>query len=206
MRRILVPTDFSVPSLKAVRYAIELTDLLQGEMLLLHVVEGDPVRGYAKGRLPEVPRCWIDPMGDIFRWRCPQQLIHRDLCEEAQWKLSALLPPGFPQRFRGLVVVGKVVDEILWVAREQKANYLIIGAQWRRGIRHLFLRSIVDQVIRKASMAVITVWSSGCVISSKLELLGQAVREASSEQRTERRELGQRSRAQRRSPTVRSAP
>lgn len=193
IRRILVPTDFSEPSRKAVRYAIELTDLLQGQMLLLHVVEGDPVRAYAIGQLPEAPSYWIDPMGDLFRWQGPQRLIYRDLCEQARWKLSALLPPGFPHRFRGLVVVGKVVDEILRVAREQKASYLIIGAQWRRGIRHLFLRSIVDQVIRKAPMAVITVWSSGCAISPELGLLRQAVREASSEQWTEREGLGQRS-------------
>jgi nucleotide-binding universal stress UspA family protein len=206
MRRILVPTDFSEPSLKAVRYAIELADSLQGEILLLHVVEGDPLRSYAMGRVPEVPSHRIDPMAEIFRWQCPQQLIYRDLCEEAQWKLSALLPPGFPQRFRRLVVVGKVVDEILRVAKGQKASYLIIGARWRRGIGHLFSRSVVDQVIRKAPLAVITVWSSGRVSTPDLTWLRQAVREPSSEQRTGRGELGQRSRTQRRPPRVRSTP
>ncbi len=42
IKRILVPTDFSEPSLKALDYAIDFTRAHNAELLLLHVVE--PIR------------------------------------------------------------------------------------------------------------------------------------------------------------------
>jgi nucleotide-binding universal stress UspA family protein len=50
MTRILVATDFSEPSLAALRYATVLTYAVNGEGLLLHVVEEEPVRRYVVGR------------------------------------------------------------------------------------------------------------------------------------------------------------
>ena len=52
IERILVPTDFSEPSLAAVRYALELADAVGGKMILLHVVEGKPVHSYMVGERP----------------------------------------------------------------------------------------------------------------------------------------------------------
>jgi nucleotide-binding universal stress UspA family protein len=40
MKRILVPTDFSTPSLAALTQAVRYTQAVGGERLLLHVVEG----------------------------------------------------------------------------------------------------------------------------------------------------------------------
>src|SRR6266851_5448933 len=42
IRRILVPTDFSAPSLKALDYAINFAGSRNAELLLIHVVE--PIR------------------------------------------------------------------------------------------------------------------------------------------------------------------
>jgi nucleotide-binding universal stress UspA family protein len=51
---MLVPTDFSEPSLAAVRYGLELASRVAGVVLLLHVVEAASVRCYAAGGLPLV--------------------------------------------------------------------------------------------------------------------------------------------------------
>ena len=55
MRRILVATDFSEPSLAALRYATALIYAVNGEGVLLHVLEEEPFRRYAVGRPPEAP-------------------------------------------------------------------------------------------------------------------------------------------------------
>jgi nucleotide-binding universal stress UspA family protein len=89
MTRILVATDFSEPSLAALRYAMALTYAMSGEGLLLHVVEEEPVRRYAVGRQPEAPSYWLDLLASPLRPQMPSRVIHHDLCEEAQWKLSA---------------------------------------------------------------------------------------------------------------------
>ena len=113
MTRILVATDFSEPSLAALRYATALTYAVNGEGLLLHVVEKEPVRRYVVGRQPEAPVYWLDLMADALHAQLPLQVIHHDLFEEAEWKLSALFPPAGHDRFQTLVVVGKACEEIV---------------------------------------------------------------------------------------------
>jgi nucleotide-binding universal stress UspA family protein len=140
MTRILVPTDFSEPSLAAVRYGIELATAVGGVVLLLHVVEGASVRCYTRGELPRFLRDMIDPGGDSFRSPSDQKPIRRDFCEEARWKLGALVPPRCRARIHTVVTVGKPVSEIVRVAKEQHADLILLGAGGVRGWRHVFRR------------------------------------------------------------------
>jgi nucleotide-binding universal stress UspA family protein len=156
MSRILVPTDFSEASLAAVRYGIDLATAVGGVVPLLHVVEGASVRTYAVGRLPLFLGDIIDPDRDYFQSPFDQQLIRRDFCEEACWKLDALVPPSSWTRIHTVVTVGRVVDEIVRVAKEQHADLILLGARGRRGWRHVLRRTIADRVRRKARIPVVT--------------------------------------------------
>jgi nucleotide-binding universal stress UspA family protein len=156
MTRILVPTDFSEPSLAAVRYGIELSTAGGGVVLLLHVVEGMSVHCYAMGGLPLFLRDMIDPGGDYFRSPFDERLIRRDFCEEARWKLDALVPPRCQARVHTVVTVGRAVEEIVRVAKEQHADLMLLGAHGRRGWRHVFRRTMADRVRRKALIPVVT--------------------------------------------------
>jgi nucleotide-binding universal stress UspA family protein len=156
MTRILVPTDFSKPSLAAVRSGIELATAVGGVVLLLHVVEGASVRCYAVGGLPLFLSDMIDPGGEYFRSWFNQQLIRRDFCEEARWKLDALVPPRWQARIRTVVTAGRAVDEIVRVAKEQHADLILVGARGRRGWRHVFRGTMADRVRRKALIPVVT--------------------------------------------------
>jgi nucleotide-binding universal stress UspA family protein len=156
MTRILVPTDFSEPSLAAVRSGIELAIAVGGVVLLLHVVEGASVRCYAVGGLPLFLSDMIDSGGEYFRSRFDQKLIRRDFCEEARWKLDALIPPRCEARVHTVVTVGRAVDEIVRVAKEQHADLILLGARGLRGRWHVFRRTMADRVRRKALIPVVT--------------------------------------------------
>jgi nucleotide-binding universal stress UspA family protein len=156
MKRILVPTDFSANSLEALKQAVKYANTVRGELLLLHVIEEEPLRWYAADGLPEAPSSRVDLTGHIILAQKPQKLVHRDLCAEAEWKLAALLPPQ-RDRFRTQVTVGDAADEIVRVAREQKADLIIMGTQGRKGVRRWLRRSVTDQVRRKAPAVVLTV-------------------------------------------------
>ena len=168
MMRILVATDFSEPSLVALEYAMALTYTMSGGGVLVHVIEEEPMRRYAVGREPEPPSYWVDLMANALRPQLPSQVIYHDLCEEAQWKLSALLPPAWHDRFRTLVVVGKAAEEIVRVARERKVDLIMMGGHPRRGVSGLFHRSLAVQVGRRAAIPVITVSNSGHAVSDQL--------------------------------------
>jgi nucleotide-binding universal stress UspA family protein len=116
IKRILVPTDFSTPSLAALTQAVHYTQAVGGELLLLHVVEGGPLRWYAVDGLQESPSARLEPTAQLFLPPRPQTHVARDLCAEAEWKLTALLPPQ-PDHFRALVTVGQAAAEIVRVAR-----------------------------------------------------------------------------------------
>jgi nucleotide-binding universal stress UspA family protein len=156
MKRILVPTDFSAPSLAALTQAVHYTQAVGGELLLLHVVEGEPLRWYAVDGLPEAPSARLDPIAQLVLPPSPQRRVARDLAAEAEWKLAALLPPQ-PDRFRALVTVGRAAEEIVRVARAQDADLIFIGTHGRRGLRRWFRRSVTDQVRRQAPALVLTV-------------------------------------------------
>ena len=167
MMRMLVATDFSELSLAALGYARALTYAMKGEGILFHVVEDEPGRRYVVGWQPEAPSYWPDLRAEALRPQMPSQVIYHDLCEEAQWKLSALLPSVGHDCFRTLVVVGKACEEIVRVARDQEIDLIILGGRSRTSLTGLFRRNLAERVARRVAIPVITVWNSGHVISDQ---------------------------------------
>src|SRR5262245_56646600 len=111
MKRILVPTDFSTPSLAALTQAVHYTQAVGGELLLLHVVEGAPLRWYAVDGLPEAPSTVLDPTAHLMLPQPSQTRVARDLVAEAEWKLAALLPP-YGQNIRTRLPTGGCASTI----------------------------------------------------------------------------------------------
>jgi nucleotide-binding universal stress UspA family protein len=157
IERILVSTDFSEPSLAAVRYALDLADAVGGRIILLHVVEGEPVHSYMVGERPPLLKDELASDRDLPLCPLPQRIIRRDLCEEAYWKLAVLFPPGDQNRVCTVVTAGKPTNEIVRVAREQEADLIILGSRGWRGLRRLLRRTVTDKVMRKALVPVIAV-------------------------------------------------
>jgi universal stress protein A len=156
MKRILVPTDFSAPSLEAVRYGIELTSTVEGALFLLHVIEGKPTRCHVMGELPASLWYALDLTVIMVSHQPPPKVMCHDLCDEAEWKLAALLPVGVSERFHTLITVGRAADEIVRVAQERSVDLIVMGAHARRGLRRLVRRPVAAKVIRKAHIPVIT--------------------------------------------------
>jgi nucleotide-binding universal stress UspA family protein len=75
IERILVPTDFSEPSLAAVRYALELADAVGGRIILLHGIEGEPVHSYMVGGPPPFLRDESTPDRGLSPWQEPQEAV-----------------------------------------------------------------------------------------------------------------------------------
>jgi nucleotide-binding universal stress UspA family protein len=157
IERILVPTDFSEPSLAAVGYALELADTVGMRIILLHVIEGEPVHSYMVGERPPALRDEFASDRDLPLCPIPQRIIRRDLCEEAYWKLAMLFPPGDQHRVRTVVTAGEPANEIVRVAREQEAGLIMLGGRGRRSLRRLLRRTVADKVMRKALIPVVAV-------------------------------------------------
>jgi nucleotide-binding universal stress UspA family protein len=161
MRRILVPTDFSDPSRQAIHYALALTAAVEGDLLLLHVVEGDPLPRYVVGETPDMFPSRMDSAGRRSQGTCSPMIIYHDRCEEARWKLAGLLPSGCPERFRPLVTVGKAAEEIVRVARGEQVDLILLGIHGQRRWRHVLWPSVPARVMRRTPIPVMMLCTVG---------------------------------------------
>jgi nucleotide-binding universal stress UspA family protein len=93
MKRLLVPTDFSEASRIAVGHAVELSEAVGAELLLLHVVDVTTVGSPHLASIRQAFRMTIEPTGNAFSCEVPRAADDQGLCAEAESKRAALLPP-----------------------------------------------------------------------------------------------------------------
>ena len=143
--QILVPTDQSPGAQKAVRYATQLAEQFGGEIVLLHVIE--PVYPYPidglTGLYEDLP---IDP-----------NVSQKGAVEKALAGKAAELQNGHTFKITSEVRVGRAHDEIVSFARETKTDLIVIGTHGYRGLRHFFLGSTAEKVVRTAPCPVLVV-------------------------------------------------
>ena len=141
-KTILVPTDFSAASRQAIPYARELARVHGGEVVLVHVIEVPHYPTLFEGTAMVVP-----PLDASLR-----KELQRQLDELAQ---SELIAHGV--RARVVVRDGAPRHELLACAREEAADLLVIATHGYTGLRHVFLGSTTEQVVREAPCPVLTV-------------------------------------------------
>ncbi|WHZ15277.1 MAG: Universal stress protein family [Nitrospira sp.] len=140
IRHLLVPVDFSSPSLDALEYAIQVVDRFGARLTLLHVLE--PI--------------YYDLELGLGR-------IEQEVQKRTHWEAQL---DGLAQvvRERGLaaesVVLGGIPSEsIVTYAREQCCDLIVMGTHGRRGLTRLRYGSVAESVLRQAPCPVLTVKS-----------------------------------------------
>ena len=141
-RRILHPTDFSSASRAAFARAVTEARAARAQLLVVHVLS--PV-------VPLVGEGYVAPavyqqMSDAARTWAQKQLARL----VARAKAARV-------RARGLLREGVVADQIVRVARAQRADLIVIGTHGRTGVARFFLGSVVDRVSEHAHCSVLIV-------------------------------------------------
>ncbi len=140
LQNILVPSDFSECSDRAVRYGLELARKFDATLHLLHVVQ-DPMT------MPWAAEGLAVPMLEVVeQWQ-----------KQAEERLKALVPPADRGRVRVASNVAAPYPEILRFAAEQGIDLIVMGTHGRGGVSHLLLGSIAEKVVRRAPCPVLTV-------------------------------------------------
>jgi nucleotide-binding universal stress UspA family protein len=142
-RRILCPVDFSEASMGALRAAAALASRSGGSLTLLHV---DLVPGSAipEAILPTPPELAADLSSPA----------DRPLLE---WKARAeKLGAPHVEAYRS---VGRPAQEILALARRDAFDLVVLGTHGRKGLGHLLLGSVAEEVVRQAPCPVLTLGS-----------------------------------------------
>jgi len=139
-RHILVPVDFSPPSLRAVRFAREWAARFHAGVCLLHVIE--PMNAAASfGAEPVLLP--VPPPNFRGRIRAEMEQLARKGFTPST-KVTVQLREGAPY------------DEIVTTARKLKSDLIIIATHGHTGLMHALMGSTAERVVRHAPCPVLT--------------------------------------------------
>ncbi len=135
--RILVPTDFSEISHRALEYAKVIAKLGNSELLLVHV-------NLPNNLITPPEAAWID-----------QAEIQSREEEQLEQSGAALRSEGF--RAQAISVTGPLYEELLSTVKQYKADLIVLGTHGKKGIERLLLGSDAEAVLRQAHCPVLSV-------------------------------------------------
>jgi nucleotide-binding universal stress UspA family protein len=140
VRRVLVPVDFSDSARPIVEYACGIAKDRGAAVSLLHVVT--------------TPSSAFDsPKGAVANPKVVAEF--RSAAEKELDPLVALVKKaGVPVESK--VLLGAPAREIVRFAKESKADLVVVGTHGRSGMRHVFLGSVAENVVRLCPCPVIT--------------------------------------------------
>ncbi len=141
-KRICCPIDFSDASRAAMEVAADLAKRFGAELVLLHAY---PIPGYTF------------PDGSVVA--SPKMM--QDLADQAQkhleeWRADAERMVGAP-RVTAEKAIGEPAAEILEVAKDARADLIVMGTHGRTVLEHALMGSIAERVVRRAHCPVLTV-------------------------------------------------
>jgi len=131
--RAVVAYDGSAASDRALRFALDLTQRLDGEVWVVHALIG--------------PSTIIEPRTDEERATEPHAI--ESGLQALQRKVD---PEG--RFFHFEVREGPAADVILAVAREVRADFLVVGTRGLRGASRMLLGSVSQAVVARAPCPV----------------------------------------------------
>jgi nucleotide-binding universal stress UspA family protein len=147
MKIILVPTDFSANSLKALKFAIQAASKSKAKIVLMHqtsILELAPDSAFTGLYVPT----YVDQLqyskNALSKFRKKALAGFKGKADESM--IEAEVVPG----------VG-TVDIILETRKRVKADVIIMGTTGASGLKRLFIGSVAAQVVEKSPVPVIVI-------------------------------------------------
>ena len=140
LENVLVATDFSEPSAKALIYGRALAHTFGARLVVLHVAE--------------VVTSGIGVGGGRF------DDIQQTAKDAAAAQIQGLLTDEDRQALHGQVVVLSSMspaESIVRYAKDAAVDVIVIGTHGRSGVAHMLMGSVAEEVVRAAPCPVLTV-------------------------------------------------
>ncbi len=143
IERVLIPTDFSESSRHALKYAVDLNNLLglTTRLYLLHVLQD----------FTEFSEYDLSPT------ILPQLYVEFE--ENAAKRLEEMVGTMVPRDVRcdTYILHGVPFHEIIRFAHQERIDLIIIGTRGRTGIKHVLFGHTAEKVVKKSPCPVLSV-------------------------------------------------
>ena len=151
IKRILVPVDFSKPSLAALRYATALAKARRARLEVLHVVEA---------------ATYVPTLGapiDLGELREAQTRAAHDRLDKLARDLRRRR-----LRCRTVLKLGLAATAIADYAKKNATDLIVMATHGRGFVRHLLLGNVAERVVRTAVCPVLTIRAGTRASAAKL--------------------------------------
>jgi universal stress protein A len=145
-KRILVTTDFSESGDHAVAHAFRMAADHGAEVLLCHVIE------------------MVVAPNPLYAHYYPTDFLQPEIRERAEKDAHKALLERVPKDeelatvpHRTIVAHGTPAEEIIRTAKDQETDLIVISTHGHTGLKHLFLGSTAERVIRHVHCPVLVV-------------------------------------------------
>lgn len=148
-KKILVPTDLTEHSRRALTYGCWLATEERSSLVILHVANE-----LAAWELYSEDLAFLDR--SVKPWPLDRVLA------EASLDLNRFLEPNLPHLNKTAgatkrVILGPVAQRIISIAEEEHADLIIMSPRRRRGVRHLIFGGVTDRVTRLSPCPVLSI-------------------------------------------------
>ena len=137
-RSILIATDFSEASEKALRYSLALARFYESKFCLAHVVSS---LGLTMAGPGAVAAC--------------EEAVSREAADLEDSLIQTGALTGIQHKF--IIRQGELWPELREIIRQESADLLVVGTHGRHGIGKVFFGSIAEQIFRHAYCPVLTI-------------------------------------------------
>ncbi len=145
MKKILVPCDFSDSSVQAFKFAVEIANKSEGEILLLNIIE-----------LPVMHDTVLMPTLSF------EEAFLKDMKANAEKNFSKMIAKWAKEgpRVTSYIEYGPATHGILQFSKEKKADLLVMGTKGATGLKEYFVGSNTEKIVRFSQVPVIAVKKS----------------------------------------------
>ena len=145
MKRILVPCDFSEPSVQGIKFAVEIAAKSSGLVMLLHILE--------------VPVMHDTMMMPVLNF---ETSFFNELKMKAEKHLTKLKTKFEKEsvKIQSFIEIGPVQKTIERIAEEKRADLIIMGTHGTAGLMESFIGSNTEKVVRFSTVPVIAIHQS----------------------------------------------
>ncbi len=143
IKKILFPTDFSLLSIAALKYAVQFARDYKATLHIVHVVD-------------EAYQYWISMSPSTVPVGAP---MVQDVVRSARQGLDRMIGERLPGGLEVVseVLIGRPFAEIVKYAADKQIDLIVIGTHGRGGLSQMLLGSVAEKVVRKAPCPVLTV-------------------------------------------------
>jgi nucleotide-binding universal stress UspA family protein len=142
--KMLIATDGSKSSNKAIDYGVKIAAGMGAEVLGLYVVNLKSLEFFALEHHDNI--VGYEDENAKLRVEGEEALTYlKEQCANAGVEVSSAVVRGYP------------VEEILKMAEKEKVALIVVGNIGRTGIEHMLMGSVSESVVRKATRPVLVV-------------------------------------------------